>query len=78
MALREETYKAYFPIETGISINNPKGFKVGLKLTDSELLIISEKGLVMGILDRKFFSIDSIPGAKPVKKGTTKKRTVKV
>lgn len=78
MALREETYKADFPIETGISINNPKGFKVGLKLTDSELLIISEKGLVMGILDRKFFSIDSIPGAKPVKKETTKKRTVKV
>ena len=78
MALRKGTYKADFPIETGLTINNPKGFKVGLKLTDSELLIISEKGLVMGILDREFFSIDSIPGAKPVKKGTTKKRTVKV
>ena len=94
MALREEKYKADIPVGTGISINNLHNLNVGLKFTESELLILSEKGDVIGILDRKYFSTgkddkgDDAPGAKSVKAPkkkspktkipTTKKRTVKV
>ena len=64
MALKEGTYKPDFPIKTGISIKNPKGFKVGIKETDSEFLIVNQKGLVLGILDKTFFGMVS-KGASP-------------
>ena len=64
MALKEGTYKPDFPIKTGLTINNPKGFKVGIKETDSEFLIVNQKGLVLGILDKTFFGLES-KGASP-------------
>lgn len=78
MALREEKYKADIPVGTGISINNLHNLNVGLKFTESELLILSEKGDVIGILDRKYFSTgrddDPEPKKKAPKKATTAKK----
>ena len=64
MALKEGIYKPDFPIKTGLSIKNPKGFNVGIKETDSEFLIVNQKGLVLGILDKTFFGMVS-KGASP-------------
>jgi len=94
MALREEKYKPDIPVGGGINITNPHKKKTGIKFTETEILILSENGSVIGILDRKYFSTgkddegDDAPGAKSVKAPkkkspktkipTTKKRTVKV
>lgn len=87
MALKEGKFKADIPIGGGISLNNLHKLNVGLKFTETELLILSEKGEVIGILDRKYFSTgkddegDDAPGAKSVKgkkaKTTAKKATTK-
>lgn len=87
MALREEKYKPDIPVGNGINITNPHKKKTGIKFTETEILILSENGSVIGILDRKYFSTgkddegDDAPGAKSVKgkkaKTTAKKANTK-
>lgn len=59
MALREEKYKPDIPVEGVIKITNPHKKKTGIKFTETEILILSENGSVIGILDRKYFSTDT-------------------
>lgn len=59
MALKEGKFKADIPVGGGITLNNLHKLNVGLKFTETELLILSEKGEVIGILDRKYFSTDT-------------------
>ena len=56
MALREGKFKPDLPIGSGVSISNIHDRKIGLKFTETEVLFLSEKGEVIGILDRKHFS----------------------
>lgn len=57
MNLREKNVSPDFSGPFEVTINNPKEKEIGIKVTEKEIIILSQKGTVVGLLDNTFFKM---------------------